>query len=199
MNIVPKIIVLNRYYRITRFYVFIKEVFIRAGIFLGIFMSLILLFDHFVLDLRELFSYVESNFNFLIVFVVFFISELLMGILPPEIFIAWGLETLEPWQNMFVLSVLSYLSGIFAYWIGVLLYHQKYVKLYIDRKLAGYTKNLRRWGGFFIFAGAMLPMPHTLVSFAAGIVKFDFQSYLMWALFRFARFFFFALVMLHIL
>jgi len=198
-NIFPKIIVLNRYYRITRFYVFLKDVLVKALIILGIFMGMVFLFDYFVLDIRELFNYVETNFSSLVVFIVFFISELLMGVVPPEIFIAWGLETLEPWQHMFVLSALSYISGIFAYWVGVLLYRNHFVRKYVDGKFSNYKRNLRRWGGLFIFVGAMLPMPHALVSFAAGIVKFNFENYLMWSLFRFARFFAFALVMLQIL
>jgi len=152
--------------------------------------------DNFVIDIEALFNYMVLNFNALYVFVGFFLSELLMGIVPPELFIAWGLETLNPWIHMFFLAALSYISGIITYWFGLMLYRIPAVRKYMYKKYSNHLFNLRRWGGLFIFAGAMLPLPHALVSFLSGLIKFKFRHYLYWALFRFARFFIFALIMM---
>lgn len=197
-NIVPKLIVLNRYYRITRFYAFLKSILLKAGIIVGTFLLVLVAVDIFLLDTKAVFEHIVSNFKAIYVFIVFFLSEMLMGIVPPELFIAWGLEMINPWLYMFFLAGLSYFTGIFAYFLGMMLYRVPSVREYVNEKVPNHIRNLRKWGGVFIFAGAMLPLPHTLVSFSSGLIKFKFKHYLLWALFRFARFFIFALVILKI-
>ncbi|MFW6310513.1 MAG: VTT domain-containing protein [Prolixibacteraceae bacterium] len=199
MNSIPRLSVLNRYYRITRFYVFLKEILLKTGMAVGIFVPLYLVFDNFILDTQKFFHYIATNFDSLHVFGVFFISEMLMGILPPEIFIAWGLEKFNPWAHMLLLSAFSYVSGIISYWCGVWFYRFPFIKRIADNKFPTFKTNIRKWGGFFIVAGALFPLPFALVSFIAGVVKFRFENYLFWSLFRFARFFLFALIMLRIL
>jgi len=198
MNIVPKLIVLNRYYRITKFYVFLKSILLKAGFLVGAFVLAYFIVDTFVVDTKVVFDHIVENFNATIVFTIFFISEMLMGIVPPEIFIAWGLESISPWFYMFILAALSYINGIIAYFFGVWLYRRKSVRNYINNKIPHHIANLRKWGGLFIFAGAMLPLPHAMVSFSSGLIKFNFGQYLLWALFRFVRFFVFAVLMFNI-
>lgn len=198
MNIVPKLIVLNRYYRITKFYVFLKNILLKAGYLVGAFVLAYFIVDTFVVDTKAVFDHMVENFNATIVFTIFFISEMLMGIVPPEIFIAWGLESISPWFYMFILAALSYINGIIAYFFGVWLYRRKSVRNYINNKIPHHIANLRKWGGLFIFAGAMLPLPHAMVSFSSGLIKFNFGQYLLWALFRFVRFFVFAVLMFNI-
>ena len=198
MNIVHKIMVLNRYYRITQFYAFLKSIFIKTGIIIGTFILAYFLIDSFVLDTKLIFDHIVANFNAIYVFLIFFLSEMLMGIVPPEIFIAWGLESITPWLYMFFLASLSYFTGIVAYLIGLLIYRLPSVKKYIKNRIPNHVNNMRKWGGFFIFAGAILPLPHSLVSFSSGLIKFSFRQFLLWALFRFARFYIFAFIFLQI-
>lgn len=198
MNAFPRLAVLNRYYRITRFYAFLKNIGIKAGIALLGFVLVFLAIDLFIIDANELFTLISESYSAWIVFSVFFVSEVLMGILPPEIFIVWGLNSVSPWLTIFFLAALSYTTGLFSYLLGRLLYTLPSVQHYIGRKIPRHIVNLRKWGGFFIFVGAVLPLPHSLVSFASGLIKFKLKYYLLWALFRFVRFFVFAVIILKI-
>ena len=198
MNAFPRLAVLNRYYRITRFYAFLKTIGIKAGLALLGFLLAFMAIDLFVIDIDELFTLISENYSSWIVFSVFFVSEILMGILPPEIFIGWGLSSGSPWLHVSMLATLSYVTGLFAYFLGRMLYSLPSVQHYIKRKIPRHMVNLRKWGGFFIFVGAMLPLPHSLVSFASGLIQFKLKYYLLWALFRFLRFFIFAVVILKV-
>ena len=64
----------------------------------------------------------------------------------------------------------------------------------IEVKMAQHIKNTRKWGGFLIIVGALLPIPFAMTSIAAGIIKFQFPNYLMFGLLRFVRFYLYALV-----
>ncbi len=198
MNVLPRLMVLNRYYKMTRFYDFLKELFIKTGIALGIFVLIFVAFDRFIFDTQDLLHLVVTNCSSWIVFSVFFTSEIIMGLVPPEFFIAWGASTVNPWLIMFLLASVSYLAGVVMYLFGNLMLRLPSVKKYIDRKLSKHIVNLRKWGGFFIFIGAIFPVPHAAVSFTSGVIKFNFKRYLAWALFRYLRFFIFAFLVLNI-
>ncbi len=191
--------VLNRYYKMTRFYDFLKNMSIKTGITLGIFMLIFIVFDYFIVDTKALLNTIVSNYSSWLVFSVFFISETFLGLLPPEFFIAWSSKVPDPWFYMFILATLSYVGGIVSYFMGQLLYKIPSVRKNIERKILRHIVNLRKWGGFFVFVGAMLPVPHSLVSFTSGIIKFKFRNYLLWALFRYVRFFIFALFIFKVL
>jgi membrane protein DedA with SNARE-associated domain len=94
----------------------------------------------------------------------------------------------EPVFFLFILALLSYLGGATAFGLGKLIGYIPSVQNRLQNKIAKHIVNLRKWGGFFIVIGAMLPLPHAIVSFACGLIKYDFKHYLMWALFRFVRF-----------
>jgi len=72
------------------------------------------------------------------------------------------------------------------------------IKNHIENKIAKHIVNLRKWGGLFVFIGAMLPIPHSVVSLACGLIKYNFKHYLLWALFRYVRFILYALVIFQI-
>jgi phosphoglycerol transferase MdoB-like AlkP superfamily enzyme len=62
--------------------------------------------------------------NPFIVFLSFIVSEVVFGILPPEIFMLWAMETSGLSGYILIIasfSVISYLAGIFGYWIGSML------------------------------------------------------------------------------
>jgi membrane protein YqaA with SNARE-associated domain len=96
------------------------------------------------------------------------------------------------------LATMSYVGGIISYFIGNRLFLIPAVKNHIENKIAKHISNLRKWGGFFVFVGAMLPIPHSVVSLASGLIKYNFRHYLLWALFRYARFALYALVVFRI-
>lgn len=189
---------IHRYYKITRFYSFLKNILKNTAIVLGLFVALLLVLQLFFVDLHLILDALVDNYSPGAIFSVFLFSETFLGLLPPEIFIAWSSQLQNPWVYLLILAGISYTGGIIAYFIGKLLFLIPSVKHHLEHKVAGHIGHLRRWGGVFVFIGAMLPIPHSAVSLACGLIKYDFRHYTMWALFRVVRFVIYALVIFQV-
>ncbi len=185
---VKRMILLNRYYKITKFYSFLKDTAIKGGIVIAIFVAVLLALEYFIFDFNALLNTLVETYSSQIILSFFLLSETLLGLIPPEIFIAWASKSAEPWLFLFLLATMSYLGGIIAYFIGGRLFLIPAIKNHIENKIAHHIANLRKWGGLFVWIGAMLPIPHSLVSLASGLIKYSFKQYLLWALFRYVRF-----------
>jgi len=193
-----KVIALHRYYKITKFYSFLKDTAIKGGIIILIFVATLLILEIFFLDFNALLNALVANYSKWVIFLVFLISETILGLLPPEIFIAWSSKSASPWFFLFILASLSYSGGIIAYYAGKKLFLIPLIKNHIENKISKHISNLRKWGGLFVFIGAMLPLPHSIVSLACGMINYNFKQYLMWALFRYLRFIIYALLIFQI-
>lgn len=193
-----KIIVLNRYYRITRFYGFLKDTAVKGGLVIVLFVAILLALEYFFLDFNALLTTMVESFSAGSIFLVFLVSETILGLIPPEIFIAWSSKSSSPWLFLFILAGMSYLGGVIAYVAGSQLSRIPAVRNHLENKISVHVKNLRKWGGLFILVGALLPLPHSMVSMACGLIKYDLTNYLMWALFRFLRFGFYALIIFQV-
>ncbi len=189
---------INRYFKITQFYSFIKSTAFKGAIVALIFILLLLFVDSFVVDIGALLTNLVETCSPLVIFSVFLISESFLGLLPPEIFIAWASKSSHSLTYLFFLSVISYIGGIISYFIGSRLFLIPAVKNYIEHKIAKHIVNLRKWGGIFVFLGAVSPLPHSIVSMACGLIKYNFKHYLLWSLFRFARFLVYALIIFQV-
>lgn len=189
-----KAVVLNRYYRITKFYSFLKSTALKAGITILLFLALFIVLEYFFIDSNDLLNKLVANYSGQVIFSVFLISETVLGLIPPEIFIAWSAKSVSPWFYLFILASMSYLGGIISYFIGKQLFRIPSIKYHIEHKIAIHISNLRKWGGVFVLIGAMLPIPHSIVSMACGLINYNFKNYLFWALFRYVRFALYALV-----
>ncbi len=183
-----KLAVLNRYYKITNFYDFLKNTAIKGGITVAVVLVVFFVLDYYFLDTQAILNSLVTSYSPAFILSIFYISETILGLLPPEIFIAWSSKMGEPLLFLFILAFLSYLGGITAFGLGKLIGHLPSVHNRLENKIAKHIVNLRKWGGFFVVIGAMLPLPHAIVSFACGLIEYDFKSYLLWALFRFIRF-----------
>ncbi len=189
---------LNRYYKITKFYSFLKDTAIKGGIVIVIIVAILLALEYLLFDFNALLNNLVATYSAEIIFSFFLLSETVLGLIPPEIFIAWAAKSATPWLFLFGLATMSYLGGIIAYFIGTRLFLIPAIKNHIENKIAGHITNLRKWGGLFIFIGAMLPLPHSIVSLACGLIKYNFKHYLLWALFRYVRFILYAFVIFQI-
>lgn len=193
-----RLVLLNRYYKITNFYSFLKQTAYKAGTVIIAFVLLLLAVDFFVLDINTLLNGIVEKYSQETIFSIFLVSETILGLIPPEIFIAWASKSITPWMFLFGLATLSYIGGIISYFIGNRLFLIPSVKEHIENKIAKHIVNLKKWGGVFVFLGAVSPVPHSVVSLASGMVKYSFKSYLMWALFRYLRFVMYAFVIFQV-
>ena len=189
---------INRYFKRTQFYSFIKSTAFKGAIVAIIFILLLLFVDSFIVDIGSLLTNLVETCSPLVILSVFLLSESLLGLLPPEIFIAWASKSSNSYLNLFLLSSISYIGGIISYFIGNRLFLIPSVKDHIELKIAKHIINLRKWGGIFVFLGAVSPIPHSIVSMACGLIKYNFKYYLLWSLFSFIRSLVYALVIFQV-
>ena len=190
----PRWQLLHQYYSYTGFYKFVGKSVKKAILPILLFIAALLALDYFVLDINKLLVTVTATYPPAGIIAVFLLSESLLGLVPPELFIAWAGKSSSPIFYLSLLATASYLGGIISYFLGLGITKIPSVHRQMELNLAKHIKNTRKWGGFLIVVGALLPIPFAMTSIAAGIIKFPFLSYLMFGLLRYIRFYAYALV-----
>jgi len=176
------------YYSRTGFYMFIWESLKKAFWPILVIVISLILFNKYVYNINDGLQAITETFSRLGIFITFFISETLLGLIPPEIFIAWTKKTAEPILNLAVLATLSYIGGLISYFMGKTALKIESVREYLEVKMAKNLKNTRKWGGILILVGALLPLPFSIACLAAGMIKYPFKNVVFFGLFRFVRF-----------
>lgn len=184
----PHVKRLHNYYQRTGFYMFIWESLKKA--FWPILIAIVglFLFNKYVYNINDSLQAMTETFSRFGVLFTFFISETILGLIPPEIFIAWSKKTANPFLNLSILASLSYFGGLTAYFIGRASLKIDSVKNYLEVKMAKNLKNTSKWGGFLILVGALLPLPFAISCLTAGMIKYPFKNVVLFGLFRFLRF-----------
>ena len=189
----------HRYYKITRFYSFLKNTAYQAFFMIVIFVLLLMAVNYFITDINLLLNNIFEAYSPKIIVLSFLISESILGLIPPEIFILWSSKSDSPILFLFALASASYLGGIVSYFIGMRISLMPAVRKHIERKIKQHIINLRKWGGLFIVLGAISPISHSIVSIGAGLIDYKFKYYLLWSLFRYLRFVIYYFVILQVL
>ena len=189
----------NRYYKITRFYSFLKKTAYQAFFLIVIFVLLLMVVNFFIIDINLLINNVLERYPPKIVFFCFLISESILGLIPPEIFILWSSKSPSPYLFLFALATVSYIGGAVSYLIGMRISLTPAISKHVELKIKQHIINLRKWGGLFIVLGAVSPIPHSIVSIGAGLINYKFKYYLLWSLFRYLRFVIYYFVILQVL
>lgn len=179
---------LHNYYQRTGFYMFIWESLKKAflpivAVVIGLF-----LFNNYVYNINDGLQKMTETFSRTSLFITFFTSETILGLVPPEIFIAWSKKTANPFLNLSILATLSYIGGILAYYIGNASLRIHAVRIYLEVKMAKHLRNTKKWGSFLILVGALLPLPFAISCLTAGMIKYPVKNVLFFGLFRFLRF-----------
>jgi len=178
----------HRYYKITRFYSFLKTTAYQAFFMIVIFVLLLMAVNFFIIDINLLINNILETYSPKIVILCFLISESILGLIPPEIFILWSSKSDSPFLFLFALATVSYIGGALSYFIGMRISLMPVVSKHVEQKIKQHIINLRKWGGLFIVLGAISPIPHSIVSIGAGLIDYKFKYYLLWSLFRYLRF-----------
>ena len=179
---------LHQYYRYTGFYTFIGNSLKKSAIPVILIIFGLYLVNEYVFTIDDGLEFLTKTFSRTGVLIVFFISETLLGLIPPEIFIGWSKKTASPILNLSILATLSYTGGILSYFIGKTIQKITTVKNYLEIKMAKHLKNTGKWGGFLILIGALLPVPFSITCVAAGMIKYPLKGVVLFGLFRFVRF-----------
>lgn len=189
---------LHQYYSYTGFYGFLGSSLLKAIPLIILFVAGLLSIHFFIIDVNVLLNKVTETFPAFGILTVFFISESILGLIPPELFIAWSSKSATPVFHLSMLAVLSYAGGIVSYYIGKAITKIPSVHEYLEIKMAKNIRNTRKWGGFLIVVGALLPIPYSLTTMTAGIIKYPLNSLLLFGLLRFVRFYIYALAIFNI-
>nr|WP_321234953.1 VTT domain-containing protein [uncultured Psychroserpens sp.] len=189
---------LHQYYAYTGFYEFIWSAIKTALPYVVAFIAAVALANQFV-DVNASLERLTEMLPVFGVLTVFFISETILGLIPPEMFIAWSGKMTTPWFFLSILAVLSYLGGLMSYWLGQLITKIPAVHSYLEVKMEKQLKNSKKWGGFLIIIGALLPVPFAISCMTAGIIKFPFKRVIYYGSLRLLRIFAYGYVIFNLL
>jgi len=193
-----KLRLLHQYYSYTGFYSFIGRTLKKAIIPVLLIVAAIFLFNAYVFNINDALQKITEVFATKYILGIFFLSESFLGLIPPEIFIAWTKKTASPTLLLALLAFLSYTGGIISFFIGKAALKITSVRNYLENKMSHHLKNTKKWGGFLIVTGALLPIPFSITCMAAGMIKYPLKGVLSFGLFRFLRFALYALAIFQI-
>lgn len=127
----------------------------------------------------------------MLVYGIFLLSEIIFGLIPPEIFILWAtkLGSLSTfiWVLLLLFS-LSYFSGILGFYFGKSLSTRRNFRYLRRRFLGKYHSMLNRFGMFLILVAALTPLPYSGISMLVGSLNYPAKRYLILAFSRILRF-----------
>jgi len=143
------------------------------------------------LDLSSLKNQITFDFPSFFVFMLFFTSEVVLGIIPPELFMIWAI-TSKPIQSylfyVIMFSLLSYTAGFVAFLFGKYL-HNTWLYDFMKRNIIGkYERKITAFGWLVIVVAAITPIPFSATCAVVGAVGFDRKKYLFYSLARFIRY-----------
>jgi hypothetical protein len=126
-----------------------------------------------------------------LVYLTFTLSEIIFGIIPPELFIIWVIQNGIVGNfiaDVFLLATMSYLAGVFGYFLGKEAKKWRFMDSIMGKYVLKYSRYMRRYGGFLIVIGAMTPLPFSAVCMLMGTSGYEFKRFLYLSLMRFVRF-----------
>ncbi|TYA71933.1 YqaA family protein [Seonamhaeicola marinus] len=188
---------LHQYYSYTGFYSFVGKSVLKALPYIIAVVVAIFVVNRFF-NLNEALTRVTETLPVYGVLIFFFVSETLLGLVPPELFIAWAGKLNQPWVYLGILAFLSYFGGLLTYYIGVFITKIPRVHRYLEEKMQKQLKNSKKWGGFLIVVGALLPLPFSISCLAAGIINFPFKGVVAYGSLRLLRFVIYGLVIFNV-
>ncbi|RUA29690.1 MAG: short-chain dehydrogenase [Bacteroidetes bacterium] len=172
---------------------------IKLLIIAGVIAIILVLAQQFINDLHSKISVFLQQWNAPMTLIIFFTSETLLGLIPPDFFIAWAGKTSHPMLMLSILAILSYIGGVVAFFIGRWIRKFPKIHHWLEKKLDDHLDKVKRYGGFLIVFSALLPLPFSTVSMVAGMVNYPKKNFLLLGLTRLLRFYLYALVLFHVI
>ncbi|MBN1415928.1 MAG: VTT domain-containing protein [Bacteroidales bacterium] len=140
----------------------------------------------------ELLEKFEPVFNkTYLVYGIYCLSEVLVGIIPPELFLIWALRSntvTEFIGIVWLLTIISYAAGIIAFGIGKYMHHTPLYEYLRTRFLKKAEKLLQTYGQYLVLVASLTPIPFSGTAMLVGAVDYPFKNYALISLMRFIRF-----------
>ena len=186
---------IHRYFKISGGYRFMGQNLFRLLLFLIAFGAGAWLINEYVFSFSTLSDSITQHYSPAVVVLWLFVSEVIIGILPPEAFIIWAESFSQPYLMLFILAAVSYLGGFISFLIGTRINKMPKIEAWIHNKFEDWIIQIKKFGGLIIAVAALTPLPYPLVSMIAGLSGVKSGIYLRVALIRFVRFFIYAMVL----
>ena len=183
------------------FYNYFSQNLIKGFIYLAVLIGLIVLVKSLFKSQYDAIEHAVSD-SYPVMFVIFLISEFFVGIIPPELFMAWNLD--EPWYYyvlaVTVMTFVSLFAGWLNYRLGMFISTKEYFMDLFKRrfKLDKYKKRYEQYGSGIIIVAALTPLPFALISLLTGTLSYPQRKYLIFASFRIIRFVVYGIVIFNL-
>jgi membrane protein YqaA with SNARE-associated domain len=161
-------------------------------VWFAVFIAAYLYFQEHIESYKEQIGKIGDNMPLLLS--IFTVSEIVFGILPPEIFMfIWKTKGVlsEYIINLSILTLISYGAGIVGYYIGKTFSKTEFYKRVHGKYLQQYDSKLKKFGGFLVIVGATTPVPFSATCMLAGSVNLPFKYFLLITVTRIIRFAFY--------
>lgn len=122
---------------------------------------------------------------------IFAFSEVVFGIIPPELFmLIWQSKGVlsEYVINLTYLTVISFAAGIIGYYVGRTFSKTTIYRNVHGRYLHKYDRQLKKYGLYLVFVGAVTPIPFSATCMLAGSVNIPMKRFLLVSIARIVRF-----------
>jgi membrane protein YqaA with SNARE-associated domain len=169
-------------------YTFIKANLFKLLLSIGAILGIFYLFDAYIFDIDSAAKWATEFFSPQGLVSIFFLSEISIGFITPELLIVWADETLKPRWMLTILASLSYLAGIIGYFLGQFWRTRAFVRNFLLDRYKETFSQLNRFGGLLIVLAALTPLPYPIVSQLSGMNDYPFQKFALLTLVRFLRF-----------
>ena len=192
-NIKDKANIYHKHYKRTGLYGLVWKNLLKVLVFVALLIAALMIINNYF-DVEAYFAGIVEKLNPVYVYLFFFVSETLLGLIPPDIFIVWGNHFEHPYLIVTYLAILSYIGGFFSYVIGRQIRKIPSVNRYLELKFADNFKLIQRYGGLIIVISALLPLPYSTISMVAGTMRYNVKTYLLLGLTRFIRYYLYAVL-----
>lgn len=126
-----------------------------------------------------------------IVYTIFALSEVFFGIIPPEVFMIWGLQEgdiIIYIKIVALLFLISYAAGVLGYFLGKLADKSLIFRFIRIRFLGKYLDKFQKYGFFMLVVAATTPVPFSGICMLVGASRYPTNKFFIFASTRIVRF-----------
>lgn len=173
------------------FYNYFSRNLIKGFVYLLVLIGLIVLFKSLFKSQYDAIEHLVSD-SYLLMLIIFLISEIFVGIIPPELFMIWTID--DPWYYYTLAVTFMTLFSLLAGWINfrigrAISKKEFFLNLFKKRlRLKKYQQRYDQYGGGMIIVAALTPLPFALISLLTGTLSYPQRKYFIFASFRIIRF-----------
>lgn len=170
---------------------FVLKYALQALVSLLVLFGAIALFKEFYFDNDPKYWLEKFYGNSLIIHLIYVASEVLFGLLPPEIFMFWAIKagnTMSYVVNIIFFAAVSMGAGHLAFWGGRWLANVLGKRVKKRPFMTKYLPIVKKFGGLIIVISAMTPLPWATISLVMGALEYPYRKYSLFSLARIVRF-----------